>query len=100
MGDYINAGFINCQRDGYFVKLSGYFTLLKDIPSSANTKIGNLTSDDTPKVDVYFSLVNANGISYLAYMNTLGEVVICNYTGNTISKNTQLYIVGLEWYYK
>lgn len=98
-GDYIKSEDLSAQRDGNHVKVSGGLKLAKAIPNAGNTVIGKIYTPSTPLADVYFLLVTPTGGFCLAYMSSEADIVVCNYLGADIAVGTNLYIIGLEWFF-
>lgn len=98
-GNFIKSQSISAQRDGNHVKLSGNIILAKAIPNAVNTAIGSIATDNKPLVTTHFVMMTPQGACCLAYISTDATVVVCNYLGGDIVANTELYIIGLEWFF-
>lgn len=85
--------------DSYAYERSG-LTIVDKIQVQVNTEIPTSTSqvlvtlDVTPAVEMRCAFITANGVTFLGKLSTTGELILDNYTGNAITVNTKLYVIG------
>lgn len=81
------------------IDVSGQIVINKEIPIGIYN-LGRIATANLPIGTVYFSYQTPATESYLGSIGTDGIVKIYNYSAGAIPINTQLYPVGLSWYFR